>query len=75
MVDCPLTYNVILRRLALNRIKAITSTYHLLMRFPMKKGIGEVRGDQVAVKECYMASLKGESSTSKENMSIKGLEV
>lgn len=41
----------------------------------MKKGIGEVRGDQVMARECCMASLKGEPSSSKENMSIEGLEV
>lgn len=75
VVDCPSAYNAILRRPELNRFKAIMSTYHLLMHFSMKKGIGEVSGDQVIARECYMASLKGESSSSKENMSIEGLEV
>lgn len=75
VVDCPSAYNAILGRLGLNRFKVITSTYHLLMRFPMEKGIGEVRGDQVIARECYMASLKGESSSSKENMSIEGPEI
>lgn len=74
VVDCPSTYNTILGRPGLNRFKAITSTYHLLMRFPTEKGIGEVRGDQVIARECYMASLNGEPSSSKENMSIEGLE-
>lgn len=44
------------------------------MRFPTEKGIGEVKGDQVITRECYMASLKGELSSYKENMSIEGLE-
>lgn len=75
VVDCPSTYNEILERPTLIRLKAITSMYHLLIRFPMEKGIGEVKGNQVASRECYMASLKRKPSISKENMLIEGLEV
>jgi hypothetical protein len=35
----------------------VTSTYHLLIKFPTEYGIGEVRGDQIAARECYLASL------------------
>jgi hypothetical protein len=35
----------------------VTSTYHLLIKFPTEHGIEEVRGDQIAAKECYLASL------------------
>ena len=38
----------------------MTSTYHLLLKFPTDHGIGEVRGDQVAAKECYLTSLGSE---------------
>ena len=31
MVDCPSAYNVIIGRLTLNKLRAITSTYHLLV--------------------------------------------
>ncbi|XP_059623107.1 uncharacterized protein LOC132266270 [Cornus florida] len=34
VVDCPSSYNIILGRTTFNAMKAITSTYHLLMRFP-----------------------------------------
>ncbi|GFZ19883.1 hypothetical protein Acr_28g0005880 [Actinidia rufa] len=44
--DCPLPYNTILGRPTLGGIKAITSTYHLKMKFPTLTGIGEVKGDQ-----------------------------
>lgn len=67
-------YNAILGRLVLNRLRAVTSTYHLLMCFPTEGGVGEVKGDQITFRECYMASLKGEP-TPKENMSIYSLEV
>lgn len=74
VVDYLSAYNVILGRPMLNRIKVVTLTYHLLMRFLIKGEVGEVKGDQVVARECYMASLKGEP-TLKENMSIDSLEV
>ncbi|XP_059669890.1 uncharacterized protein LOC132315551 [Cornus florida] len=58
VVDCPSAYNVILGRATLNSMRAITSTYHLLMRFPTEHGVGELRGDQSIARECYVASLK-----------------
>ncbi|XP_059654529.1 uncharacterized protein LOC132301280 [Cornus florida] len=58
VVDCPSVYNVILGRATLNSMRAITSTYHLLMRFPTEHGVGELRGDQSIARECYVASLK-----------------
>ena len=57
IVDCPLTYNIILRRPTLNRLRATTSTYYLKVKFPTVHGVGEIRGDQVLVKECYQATL------------------
>ena len=41
----------------LNSWKAVTSTYHLLVKFPTEHGIGQVQGDQLAVRECYLAML------------------
>ena len=35
----------------------MTSTYHLLVKFLTEHGVGEVRGDQIAARECYLASL------------------
>lgn len=62
IVDCLSAYNAIVGRPTLNKMKAITSTYHLLMRFPTEEGVGEVRDDQTMARECYMASLKGKES-------------
>ena len=58
VVDCSSTYNAILGRPTLNSWKAITSTYHLMIKFPIEYGVGEVRGDQVASRECYIAMLE-----------------
>uniref|UniRef100_A0A2N9GIS8 Integrase catalytic domain-containing protein n=1 Tax=Fagus sylvatica TaxID=28930 RepID=A0A2N9GIS8_FAGSY len=60
VVNCPSAYNAIIGRPTLNRLRAVTSTYHLLLKFPTEHGIGEVRGDQVAARECYLASLGSE---------------
>ena len=53
MVDCPSTYNVILGRPTLNKLRAATLTYYLKVKFPTSHGIGEISGDQVLVRKCY----------------------
>ena len=58
VVDCLFTHNAIMGRHTLNSWKVETSTYHLMIKFPTEYGVGEVRGDQVAVRECYIAMLK-----------------
>ena len=40
VVDCSSSYNVIIGRPTLNSWKAITSTYHLSVKFPTEYGIG-----------------------------------
>ena len=42
VVRIPSAYNAILGRPGLNALRAIVSTYHLLVRFPTKHGIGEL---------------------------------
>ena len=46
VVDQESPYNVIIGQPALNRLRAITSTYHLLVMFPTEDGIGIMDGDQ-----------------------------
>ena len=58
VVDCSSMYNTILGCLTLNSWKAVTSTYHLMIKFPTEYGAGEVRGDQMAARECYIAMLE-----------------
>ena len=45
VVDCSSSYNAIIGRPTLNSWKAVTSTYHLSVKFPMEYGIGQARGD------------------------------
>ena len=57
MVDCLSSYNIIIGRPTLNSWKAITSTYHLSVKFPTEHGVGQVQEDQLTVRECYLAML------------------
>ena len=65
MVDCSSAYNAILGRPTLNSWKAVTSTYHLMIKFPTDYGVGELRGNQVATQECYIAMIKMEDQQQK----------
>jgi hypothetical protein len=58
VIDQPSAYNAIIGRPALKQLRAITSTYHLMMKFPTKNGIGELKENQPVVKRCYNISLK-----------------
>lgn len=60
VVDGRSAYNVMLGRLALNGLGAITSTLHLCMKFRTDAGVGIVRGDQKSACVCYNATLKAE---------------
>ena len=57
IVDCPSSYNIILGRPTLNRLKAVTSTYCLKIKFPTPNGVGQICGDQLLARECYQMVL------------------
>ena len=52
VVDCSSAYNAILGRPTLNSWKAATSTYDLMIKFLTEYGVGELRGNQIAAREC-----------------------
>jgi ribonuclease HI len=58
VVDRPSAYNAIIGRPTLNKLMAVTSTYHLKMKFPTSHGVGVVRGDQKEARQCYNLTLK-----------------
>ncbi|XP_073025097.1 uncharacterized protein [Primulina eburnea] len=53
VVDAPSSYNVILGRPAMNEMKAVASTYHQKIKFPVRGQVGEVKGDQPSSRRCY----------------------
>ena len=57
VVDCSSSYNAIIGQPTLNSWRAAMSTYHFSVKFPTEYGIGEVQGDQLATRECYLAML------------------
>ena len=46
VADVPSAYNMILGRSGLSALRAVPSTYHMVLKFPTPGGIGKVRGDQ-----------------------------
>ena len=68
VVDCSSSYNAIIGRPTLNSWKAVTSTYHLSVKFPTEHGVGEVQGDQLAARECYLAMLAMDDQTQTMNI-------
>ena len=64
IVDYPSTYDIILGRPTLNRLKVAMSTYYLKVKFPTTHEVGKIKGDQVLARECYQAALaSGENHT------------
>ena len=60
VVDCLSAYNAILGRPTLNSWKAVTSTYHLMIKFSREYRVGELWGNQIAAWECYIVMLEME---------------
>ncbi|RWW65214.1 hypothetical protein BHE74_00027480 [Ensete ventricosum] len=54
VVKLPSAYNAIIGRLTLNRLKAIVSTYHRLLKFPTRTGVGEVRSNPRESRQYYL---------------------
>ena len=58
VVNFPSVFNGVIGRSLLKALKAITSIYHLTMKFPTTDGTGQVRGSQYDSRESYNKSLK-----------------
>ena len=58
VVDCSSAYNAIRERPTLNAWKAVTSTYHLMIKFTTDYEVGELHGNQVVARKCYVAMME-----------------
>ena len=58
VVDCSFAYNAIIGQPTLYALVEAMSTYHLLVKFLTEYEIGEVQGDQMAARECYVIMLE-----------------
>ncbi|RZR85848.1 hypothetical protein BHM03_00012913 [Ensete ventricosum] len=57
VVKLPSAYNAIIGRPTLNRLKAVVSTYHRLLKFLTRAGVGEVRSDPRESRQCYLTTI------------------
>ncbi|RZR77136.1 hypothetical protein BHM03_00002125 [Ensete ventricosum] len=56
VVDLPSAYNVIIRRLTLNMLGAVVSTYHHSMKFSTNAGPREIKSDPQELRRCSLAA-------------------
>ena len=55
----------------MNSWKAVISTYHLSVKFSTEHGVGQVQGDQLATRECYLAMLAMDEQVQTMNIEEK----
>lgn len=67
----PSSYNAIIGRMWLHRMKEISSTYHQMVKYPGTDGIECIRGNQKAAKQCLVQIVK---KTPKVHL-VKSVEV
>ncbi|RDX83582.1 hypothetical protein CR513_35485, partial [Mucuna pruriens] len=58
VIEAEASYNIIMGRPTLYRLKAIVSTYHLCMKYPTGEGVRAVWADSGMAKRCYEDSLR-----------------
>ena len=68
VIDQPSAFNAVLGRPSLKALKAITSIYHLLMKFPTSNRVGQVRGNQEEAKRCYNQAVRSASRPRQVNV-------
>ncbi|XP_075491166.1 uncharacterized protein LOC142529496 [Primulina tabacum] len=74
-VDSPLSYNIILGRPAINELRAVASTYHQKIKFPVGAQVGEVRGDQPSSRKCYVEAVRADQSKTRREEKKATVEV
>ncbi|KAK4403031.1 hypothetical protein Sango_1043800 [Sesamum angolense] len=58
VVDIPSAYNVILERPTLNAFRAIISTYHKKIKFPVIEEVGEAQANALQARKYYFEAIK-----------------
>ncbi|RWW40136.1 hypothetical protein BHE74_00054468 [Ensete ventricosum] len=56
VVALPSAYNAIIGRPTLNKLRAVVLTYHRIMKFPTRVGVGEVQSDPRESRQCYLTA-------------------
>ncbi|XP_022152029.1 uncharacterized protein LOC111019838 [Momordica charantia] len=61
VIDGRSAYNAIFGRPIIHSFRAVPSTLHQVLKYSTPHGVGIVRGEQTASRECYASALKGSS--------------
>ncbi len=67
VVQASSPYNVIMGRDWLHKMRVVPSTLHQKLRFPTVEGIMELNRDQVAAKQCVLATVRHRKPTTEVN--------
>ncbi|XP_073033010.1 uncharacterized protein [Primulina eburnea] len=70
VVDTLSAYNGILGRPALKDFKAVASTYHQKLKFPVGKEVGALCGDQRVARRCYEGIVKEEGKKARVELNM-----
>ncbi|XP_073015669.1 uncharacterized protein [Primulina eburnea] len=70
VVDTLSAYNGILGRPALKDFKAVASTYHQKLKFPVGKEVGALCGDQMVARRCYERIVKEDGKKASVELSM-----
>ncbi|XP_058218729.1 uncharacterized protein LOC131329558 [Rhododendron vialii] len=58
VVDVPSSYNAIIGRTWLHKMRSVFSTYHQMVKFPGSNGIEKIRGNQKVSEQCLISIIK-----------------
>ncbi|KAL0313192.1 UNVERIFIED_CONTAM: Transposon Ty3-G Gag-Pol polyprotein [Sesamum radiatum] len=58
VIDVPSAYNAILGRSTLTGFQAVISIYHMKIKFSTTGGVGEVQGDPLQSRKCYVEAVR-----------------
>jgi len=75
IIDESSAYNAFLERPALAAFKIILAPWSLTMKFPTDNGVGVVKGDQNAGRECYLIELKESKKREKAKDAVSPLRI
>ncbi|XP_073120218.1 uncharacterized protein [Henckelia pumila] len=74
IVDASSAYNVILGRPAMTTFMAVASALHQKIKFPVGNEVGEVQGDQIIARKCYVEEVRIEQKVARtDNIDRPGL--
>ena len=68
VINQPPAFNAVLDKPSLRAVKAITSIYHLLMKFPIPDSVGQVHGNQDEARKCYNQAVRNVSRPRQVNI-------